>query len=242
MNESLTTLVQVKKDMIEIQHTDLGDVIWQLQEGVRTKVRIKKICGFGLTDGYVCAADPGAGTRHTGTGNCIQHEEAFIPRLLDVIRRAPGEEKKNKDGDVIGIQPRVIDIFEKAQNIDTRVFHTMDTEIQALYGLLEMQLSGLSGEMLNDKSSNSLQKLITSIAGLKKERQTFEAAQSLDMVVVKSLIEGVMQVVIANTNEVVARRILTEILNKVVKPMRASGTLTGSEGLPFADYSQVGEV
>lgn len=230
MND-LSTLVQVEKKWVEVQNTGLGDVYWQLQPGVRGNIRIKKICGHDFGNGSVCAAESGAGTRHVGVGKCIEHEEMFIPRLLDVIKG------KSKENNGPGLQPRVVEILERAQKIDPRVMHTMDTEIQALYGLLEMQLSGLSGDMLNDKQSNSLQKLVVSIAGLKKDRQAFEVAQSLDMMVVKSLIEGIMGVIIANTNEVVARRILTEILNKVVKPMRANGTLVGNESLPF-NYSE----
>jgi len=227
---------QIKKEELVVENSDLGPVIWQLQPGVRNPTKIKKVCGHELEDQFFCAASAGAGTRHIGQGKCIEHEQLFIPRLLDVIGR--GKNGKNvKEGEpTTGIQPRVLEVFERAAKIDPRVMHTLDTEIQALYGLLELQLSGLTETNVNDKISNSLQGLITKIAKMKEDRQTFEQAQSLDMLVVKNLIEGIMGIVISNTNEATARRILTEILNQVVKPMRANGTLTGEGSLPFADY------
>jgi len=216
----LDTAIRIKQDQTESVNSPAGPIVWMLAPDSSNR-RVRTICGHALGSDFVCAAESGAGTSHPNIGECIEHEAPFIPRLVDAVSTEH-------------IPQHLVDIFERQAKSDVRLMTTIDPEIQGLYGLLEMQFRNLPADPTIMPTAQQIQAIRTNfqaIAGMKKDRRVMEDKMTLDMSIVVDFIQRIMAVVMENSNELQARRIFHEIMNQVVKPMRAEGRISGASAL-----------
>jgi len=212
--------ISVKESQIRQEQDPLGIEVLITYLVSQSGNTLHKICGAKTLSGEYCAADAGAGTNHIGNGHCLEHQEAFVPRLADTINME-------------GLSLRVIDTFKNKESIDARLLQTIDPEIQGLYSMLEFALQRIpENETPSAKASSDLKGILKDIISAKKDRRVLQDKATLDMSAVQDFINSVMKVITLNVPETLARRILHEILNTVVKPMRAEGRITGETNTP----------
>jgi len=215
----------------------------------------RPICGHITSSGLVCTNGRGYKTGHSGFGICSfcekktegalkihrNHANASLKPLSDSNRRMHLLNRQNQ------VPSRLAECLVAAEAIESTHLRSLEGDIQVLYGIIQYVFEGGVQDISDeDRQSGNwklgfgefrlLNMLFKTLLEAKKTRHSMENELRLDPVTIKAFVSQVLAIVFSNTDARMARKIGAEILDRVIRPFRTQGKLTGAD----EEYESVG--
>ena len=195
------------------------DEIYLLTEENKRK---RRICGrkvYGLPHPlFLCLNTAGSGTQHLGIGACQHHEfsgdKALVQKRLNNLWAMMNTEA--------GVPSNLADMIEHAKQIDRKFLEVIDPDIRILYALLGCIVGkGLNDEdTISPRNISQATKIIDKIVKAKYLRKQLEKETKLDVTTVSLFVREIFDIIKKFTPEMTAQQILTNVLEKVIKPYK----------------------
>jgi len=195
--------------------------------------RNRRICGAqrrGAPQGWYCMRPAGSGTTHKGMGPCKFHDTEITKStntsLWYILNKGAG-------------LPAVLgEYLENAENIQEDHLVKVDDDIKILYAL---QSFILSRDPLTNLDIDLVLKVSEKIFKAKELKKKLDKEVKLDTKTVKEFVNQIFSLIISNASQNVAKRIMTDILDKVVIPFNTEGRVKGNDFSVNAEYEEVVE-
>jgi len=203
--------------------------------------KLYRICGVqrnNMPPGYVCINRAGYKTVHVGWGPCNKHD-----RQLTNSNNTGLWARMNEKA---GLPKNLLGFLEHTQDLEDSALAQVDGDIQGLYGMLLYVLNrkretidekkdGKEAEEVGTLSSDDIElilKITDKIFKAKELRLKLNKELTLDMTTIKSFIDQMFKVILANAGAAVGKRLLAAILEEVIVPFKTQGRIKG-EGFEY---------
>ncbi len=199
--------------------------------------RARRICGaqrHKLPIGYVCLQIAGAGTEHPGEGACSAHDLYLInpnnTSLWNTMNRG-----KN-------LPANLMELMENAQLLEETHLSAIDEDIRMLYVLVQNTLDRNSIHVLNPDTGEQeltfsmgshdtelVMKLLDKVIKAKQMKAQLHKELAMDSTMVKAFIDQIFKIIVTSVAPQQSRRVMEEILEKVIVPYRTKNRIKGAE-------------
>lgn len=175
-------------------------------------LRLQRICGSPNTSsGMPCRYEAGYRTNHLGKSYCWLHETAESKAVWDTI--LGGVDERTTLGKYL----------LKTTSLTEPQLKDVNSEIMLLYALVGSMNE--RGNLL-PVDIDLIRKIATDLGKLKEIRGKLEREMKLEMNTVKAFIDQVFSVIVGALDKTTARRVMTQIMERVILPLSTGDDLS----------------
>lgn len=192
--------------------------------------RTRKICGTQRNNqpaGYLCLKAAGDGTQHPGYAQCSYHDRQLTnpnntSLWLQLNRQA-------------GVPANLLEYLENAEIVQEEHLSSVDDDIKGLYAIMSYVMSRRRDHenpdegYLTNQDLDLMLKINDKILKAKELRPKLQKEVSLDTATVKTFVDQIFKIILANAAKNVGKRIMQSILDEVIVPLKTQGRIKGGE-------------
>jgi len=178
--------------------------------------RYKRICGSTATySGGVCIYEAGLRTNHLGKGFCHLHETNQSNAAWNLILRNEVDPETKP----------LLQYLQAAGGLSDSQLSDLTGEIQMLYSLIATVQHNKS--ILLPSDMDLIRKILGDLVKAKEVKSKIEKEVKFEVEGIKSFVNQVFSVIVAQLDAATARRVMNMIMEKVIMPLEATDKLSG---------------
>lgn len=180
--------------------------------------KLRKVCGhWNSFSQRPCLFPAGFGTNHFGKGSCRKHSRGGLYNLI-----------LNAEN---GYPEKLGELLSHVESLDEREIIPLENEIKILYALQQYVMSNTIDGVLNLDQIDIIRKITSDLVKTKAIKHKIQREMKLDNTTVKEFVNQIFKTISENIKGPESKRLMTEILNKVIIPFQNTDRIGKSDVL-----------